>query len=103
VKINYSELPKTFMVRRDYSLLLDNAVQFSEIEAIARNCDKKILKEIGLFDVYEGKNLEEGKKSYAVSFQFQDAENTLKDNQIDAIMEKIRIELAQQLNAQLRE
>ena len=60
--------------------------QFSEIEAIARNCDKKILKEIGLFDVYEGKNLEEGKKSYAVSFQFQDAENTLKDNQIDAII-----------------
>jgi phenylalanyl-tRNA synthetase beta chain len=103
VKINYSELPKTFMARRDFSLLLDNAVQFSEIESIARNCDKKILKEIGLFDVYEGKNLEEGKKSYAVSFQFQDAENTLKDNQIDAIMEKIRVELANKLNAQLRE
>lgn len=103
VNINYSELPKTFMARRDFSLLLDNAVQFSEIEAIARNCDKKILKEIGLFDVYEGKNLEEGKKSYAVSFQFQDAENTLKDNQIDAIMEKIRVELANKLNAQLRE
>jgi phenylalanyl-tRNA synthetase beta chain len=102
VKVKYSELPKTFAVRRDFSLLLNTATNFSEIETIAKNCDKKILKEVGLFDVYEGKNLEEGKKSYAVSFTFQDQEHTLKDNQIDAIMEKIRVELEGKLGAQLR-
>jgi len=102
VKVKYTELPKTFAVRRDFSLLLDQRTTFAEIEALARNCDKKILKEVGLFDVYEGKNLEEGKKSYAVSFTFQDPEQTLKDNQIDAVMEKIRGELEGQLNATLR-
>ncbi len=102
VKVKYSELPKTFAVRRDFSLLLNAGTNFSEIETIAKNCDKKILKEVGLFDVYEGKNLEEGKKSYAVSFTFQDQEQTLKDNQIDAIMEKIRVELEGKLGAQLR-
>jgi phenylalanyl-tRNA synthetase beta chain len=102
VKVKYTELPKTFAVRRDFSLLLNNSTSFSEIESVARTCDKKILKEIGLFDVYEGKNLEEGKKSYAVSFIFQDPEQTLKDNQIDAIMEKIRVELEGKLSATLR-
>jgi phenylalanyl-tRNA synthetase beta chain len=102
VKVKYTELPKTFAVRRDFSLLLNNSTSFSEIESVARTCDKKILKEIGLFDVYEGKNLEEGKKSYAVSFTFQDPEQTLKDNQIDAIMEKIRVELEGKLSATLR-
>ena len=101
-KIKFSELPKTFAVRRDFSLLLDVNVNFSEIEEIARGCDKKILKEVGLFDVYEGNNLEAGKKSYAVSFKFQDAEQTLKDNQVDAIMEKIRTSLESKLGAQLR-
>lgn len=101
-KIKYTELPKTFAVRRDFSLLLDAKVNFSEIEEIAKNTDKKILKEIGLFDVYEGKNLEEGKKSYAVSFKFQDAEQTLKDQQVDAVMEKIRSQLESKLGAQLR-
>jgi phenylalanyl-tRNA synthetase beta chain len=102
VKVKYTELPKTFAVRRDFSLLLNNSTSFSEIESVARTCDKKILKEIGLFDVYEGKNLEEGKKSYAVSFIFQDSEQTLKDNQIDTIMEKIRVELEGKLSATLR-
>ena len=101
-KIKYTELPKTFAVRRDFSLLLDTKINFSEIEEIAKNTDKKILKEIGLFDVYEGKNLEEGKKSYAVSFKFQDAEQTLKDQQVDAVMEKIRSQLESKLGAQLR-
>ncbi|MFN5443767.1 MAG: phenylalanine--tRNA ligase subunit beta, partial [Crocinitomicaceae bacterium] len=68
VKVLYKELPKTFEVRRDFSLLLDEQVRFSEIEKLALGVDKKILKKIGLFDVYEGKNLDEGKKSYAVSF-----------------------------------
>lgn len=102
VKVKFNELPKTFAVRRDFSLLLNNTTTFSEIEAVARTCDKRILKEVGLFDVYEGKNLEEGKKSYAVSFTFQDQEQTLKDNQIDPIMEKIRVELEGKLAATLR-
>jgi phenylalanyl-tRNA synthetase beta chain len=102
VKLKYIELPKTFAVRRDFSLLLNDQTTFAEIEALAKNCDKKILKEVGLFDVYEGKNLDEGKKSYAVSFTFQDPEQTLKDNQIDAVMEKIRQELEGKLQATLR-
>ncbi len=101
-KVKYTELPKTFAVRRDFSLLLNNAVNFSDIEEIARSCDKKILKEVGLFDVYEGKNLAEGKKSYAVSFKFQDAEKTLKDQQVDAVMNKIRTQLEEKLEAELR-
>ena len=102
VKVKYTELPKTFAVRRDFSLLLNASTTFAEIETIAKACDKKLLKEVGLFDVYEGKNLEEGKKSYAVSFVFQDVEQTLKDQQIDAVMDKIRVELEGKLNAQLR-
>jgi phenylalanyl-tRNA synthetase beta chain len=101
-KVKFSELPKTFAVRRDFSLLLDTKVLFSDIEAIARSCDKNILKEVGLFDVYEGKNLEEGKKSYAVSFKFQDTNQTLKDKQVDAVMNKIRASLESKLGAQLR-
>jgi len=102
VKIKFTELQKTFAVRRDFSLLLNKSTSFAEIETLALNCDKKLLKEVGLFDVYEGKNLDEGKKSYAVSFTFQDPELTLKDNQIDAVMEKIRIELESKLQATLR-
>lgn len=101
-KIKYSELPKTFEVRRDFSLLLNTKTTFSEIETIAKSCDKKILRQVGLFDVYEGKNLEKGKKSYAVSFTFQDLEQTLKDTQVESIMEKIRHELETKLEAQLR-
>ncbi len=101
-KTKYTELPKTFEVRRDFSLLLNSNVNFSEIETIAKTCDKKILKEVGLFDVYEGKNLGKGKKSYAVSFKFQDSEQTLKDTQVDEIMNKIRLELETKLEAQLR-
>ncbi len=102
VKIKYTELPKTFAVRRDFSLVLNTQTNFSDIEAVAKNCDKKILREVGLFDVYEGKNLEEGKKSYAVSFTFQDFEQTLKDQQIDSLMEKIRLDLEVKLGAKLR-
>jgi phenylalanyl-tRNA synthetase beta chain len=102
VKIKYAELPKTFAVRRDFSLVLNAQTTFSEIEAVAKSCDKKILREVALFDVYEGKNLEEGKKSYAVSFTFQDFEQTLKDQQVDSLMEKIRSELEAKLGAKLR-
>lgn len=101
-KVKYTELPKTFAVRRDFSLLLDEKVSFAEIEEIARNCDKKLLQEVSLFDVYEGDKLEQGKKSYAIAFKFQDAEKTLKDQQIDAVMDKIRQQLESKLGAQLR-
>lgn len=101
-KIVYKELPKTFAVRRDFSLLLDSKVQYGQIEEIARNVDKNLLKEVGLFDVYEGKNLPEGKKSYAVKFIFQDAEKTLQDAQIDSVMNKIRQGLEEKLGAELR-
>ncbi|RFC55061.1 phenylalanine--tRNA ligase subunit beta [Brumimicrobium aurantiacum] len=101
-KVQFSPLPKTFAMRRDFSLLMDKAVTFQEIEEIARKTDKKLLKEVNLFDVYEGDKLEEGKKSYAVSFYFQDAEKTLKDDQIEKIMEKIRLQLEKQLYIELR-
>ena len=101
-KTQYKELPKTFEVRRDFSLLLNNEVRFAQIAGIAQKTDKKILQRINLFDVYEGKNLPEGKKSYAVSFTFQDAEQTLKDEQVDKIMENIRAGLEKELGAELR-
>lgn len=100
--INFKAIPKTQFARRDFSLLLDKSVTFAEIQALAQKADRKILREVGLFDVYEGKNLDKNKKSYAVSFIFQDDEKTLKDNQIDAIMQKIRQNLEGQLGAELR-
>jgi phenylalanyl-tRNA synthetase beta chain len=101
-KTVYAELPKTFAVRRDFSLLLNEAITFDAIEKIAKKSAKKLLKEVQLFDVYEGKNLEEGKKSYAIAFYFQDQLETLKDSQIDQAMQGIRNELEQQLGAELR-
>jgi phenylalanyl-tRNA synthetase beta chain len=101
-KVLFKEIPKTFEMRRDFSLLLDEKVRFSEIEKIAKAVDKKLLKSVGLFDVYEGKNLDEGKKSYAVSFYFQDNEQTLKDQTVENIMTKIRSELEGKLGAELR-
>lgn len=101
-KVKFTELPKTQVMRRDFSLLLDKNVTFAEIQQVAQKVDRKLLREVGLFDVYEGKNLDEGKKSYAVSFAFRDNEKTLKDEQVDAIMQKIRVGLENELNAQLR-
>jgi phenylalanyl-tRNA synthetase beta chain len=101
-KVKFSELPKTQFVRRDFSLLLDDNITFAQIQEIASKADRKILKEVGLFDVYEGKNLEKGKKSYAVNFIFQDQEKTLQDKVVDKIMDKIRQGLEKELNAQLR-
>lgn len=101
-KTKYTELPKTFSVRRDFSLLLDKATRFSEIETIARKANKTLLKEVSLFDVYEGDKLPEGKKSYAVSFSFQDEQETLKDEQIDNVMNEIRSGLEAKLKAELR-
>jgi len=101
-KTKYKELAKFPSSRRDLSLLLDKEIKFEQIQEIASRADKKILKEIGLFDIYEGKNLPEGKKSYAVSFLFQDENKTLVDNQIEKIMTKIQGELESKLGASLR-
>jgi phenylalanyl-tRNA synthetase beta chain len=102
VKINFKDLPKTFAVRRDFSLLLNKETKYGELKEVAINCDKKLLREVNLFDVYEGKNLEADKKSYALSFTFQDQERTLKDSEIDAIMNKIKISFEEKFGATLR-
>ncbi|MEO9532074.1 MAG: phenylalanine--tRNA ligase subunit beta [Crocinitomicaceae bacterium] len=101
-KIAAKPIPKTQFVRRDFSLLLNKSVKFSDIQVLAKSVDRKILKEVGLFDVYEGKSLPKGKKSYAVNFIFQDAEKTLKDSQVDGIMNNIRTKLEKELGAELR-
>jgi len=100
--ITYKELPKTQEVKRDLSLLIDAKINFAEIEKIAFETEKKLLKDVSLFDVYQGKNLDAGKKSYAVTFILQDAEKTLTDSQIDAIMQKIQKNLETKLGAKLR-
>ncbi|MBS6577590.1 phenylalanine--tRNA ligase subunit beta [Parabacteroides goldsteinii] len=101
-KVTFSEISKFPAVKRDLALLLDKSVQFAEIEKIAEESERKLLKKVSLFDVYEGKNLPAGKKSYAVSFYLQDETKTLNDKQIDAIMQKIRKNLESKLGASLR-
>ena len=102
VKTSYYELSKFPAVKRDLALLLDKQVPFADIEKIAYDTEKKLLKEVSLFDVYEGKNLEAGKKSYAVSFLLQDENATLNDKQIDKIMSKLIANLENKLGAKLR-
>jgi phenylalanyl-tRNA synthetase beta chain len=101
-KIKFVEISKYPEVRRDLALLLDESVAFEEIYNIARQTEKSLLKEITLFDVYVGKNLPEGKKSYAVSFTIQDDSKTLTDSQIEKIMSKLQNNFQTQLGAQLR-
>lgn len=101
-KVTYTELSKYPSVKRDLALLIDKSVQFAEIQKIATESERKLLKDVVLFDVYEGKNLPAGKKSYAVSFILEDETKTLNDKQIDAIMKKIQTNLEQKLGAQLR-
>ena len=101
-KVSYHEISKYPAVSRDLALLLDKKIDFVEIEKIAYATEKKLLKEVRLFDVYEGKNLEPGKKSYAVNFILQDETKTLADKQIDAIMNKLIANLQTKLGAKLR-
>ena len=101
-KLQYSAPNKFPSVRRDLSLLLDHEVTFDQLEQAAKSVDKSILRSVGLFDVYEGKNLPQGKKSYALSFILQDKNKTLKDEQIDQVMNKITRLLAEKFNAELR-
>lgn len=102
VKVSFKEISKFPAVKRDLALLLDKNIQFAEIEKIAYETEKKLLKEVELFDVYEGKNLEAGKKSYAVSFLLQDETQTLNDKMIDKIMSKLVKNLEDKLGAKLR-
>ena len=101
-KVKYTPVSKYPAVRRDLSLLLDSTTTFEQLQSIARKCDTKILKEIDLFDVYEGKNLEQGKKSYALSFILQDETQTLTDKVIDNVMQKIQLAYEKELGAKLR-
>ena len=98
----YHDISKFPSVSRDLALLIDKSVQFEQIEQIARQTEKKLLKSVELFDVYEGKNLPAGKKSYAVNFILQDESKTLTDKQIDAIMTKLINNIKQKLGAELR-
>ncbi len=100
--VSFHEIPKFPAVSRDLALLVDKKVEFAQIEAIAYQSEKKLLKAVSLFDVYEGKNLEAGKKSYAVNFMLQDETKTLNDKAIDAVMNKIIMNLQKQLDAKLR-
>ena len=100
--VYYKEISKFPAVKRDLALLIDKKVQFAEIEKIAYETEKKLLKSVELFDVYEGKNLEPGKKSYAVSFMLQDENATLNDKQIDKVMQKLITNLQNKLDAKLR-
>ncbi len=100
--VSYSALAKTMPVKRDLALLLDKAVSMEQVEATVRESERRLLKEITLFDVYEGKNLPEGKKSYAITMTLQDAEKTLNDKQIEAVMNKIIANLTKKLGAELR-
>jgi len=101
-EVLFTEIPKHPAVSRDLALLVDNTVEFAQIEQIARQTEKKLLKKVVLFDVYEGDKLPAGKKSYAVNFILQDTEKTMNDKQIDATMQKLITNLKKQLNAELR-
>ena len=101
-RVTFTEIPKFPEVKRDLSLLVDKSVKFAQIAQIAKDTEKKLLKDVFLFDVYEGKTLLAGKKSYAVSFILQDEEKTLKDQQIDAIMNKLINNYKEKLDAVIR-
>jgi phenylalanyl-tRNA synthetase beta chain len=101
-EVQYKEIPKYPAVRRDLALLLDKKAKFAEIEQLAYQNERHLLKKVNLFDVYEGEKLEAGKKSYAVGFVLQDTTKTLTDNQVDKIMEKLLIAFEEKLGARLR-
>jgi phenylalanyl-tRNA synthetase beta chain len=100
--INYREIPKYPEAKRDFALLLDDRITFQQVYELGRRTEKKWLKQINLFDVYTGKNLPDGKKSYAVSFTLQNPQHTLTDKQIDKIMDKLQRSYEEELGAELR-
>ncbi|MBT7656171.1 MAG: phenylalanine--tRNA ligase subunit beta, partial [Flavobacteriales bacterium] len=100
--LTLTPIPKFPTSRRDFALLVSKEVSFQAIEKLAYQTERKLLQKVGLFDVYEGKNLPENQKSYGVSFAFQDPNKTLTDKQIDKIMKKLQDRFAQELEAKLR-
>ena len=100
--VSFREIPKFPAVSRDLALLLDKNVEFAAIESAAYSAERKLLKDVRLFDVYEGKNLEEGKKSYAVNFTLQSEEKTLNDKAIEAVMNKIEQAIVKATGATVR-
>ena len=98
-KVGYAEISKYPAVKRDLALLVDKSVTFAQIEQIAKETEKRLLKEVSLFDVYEGKNLEPGKKSYAVSFILQDETQTLNEKQMDKTMSRLLDNFVKRLGA----
>jgi phenylalanyl-tRNA synthetase beta chain len=101
-KVTFEELPRFPEVRRDLSMVLTREIKFEQIRAVALKSERKLLKRVSLFDVYEGDKIEQGKKSYAVSFILQDLEKTLTDQQIDKIMSNIAQALEKELSAHIR-
>jgi len=101
-KVSFKSIPKYQEVRRDFALLIDDNVTFESIHKLAKQSEKQLLKSVNLFDVYQGKNLPEGKKSYAVGFTLQDEHKTLTDKQIDKIMNTLQTQFETQLGAELR-
>ena len=101
-KVVYKPLAKFPSVRRDLSLLLDKGVSFAQLSNLAKKSERKLLKKVGLFDVYQGKNLDADKKSYALNFTFQDEYKTLSDKEIDKVMNKIQQAFEKEVGAQLR-
>jgi phenylalanyl-tRNA synthetase beta chain len=101
-KVKFTTIPKYPAVRRDFALLVDSNMAFSDLHKLAKQTEKQLLKDINLFDVYEGKNLPEGKKSYAVSFTLQDEHKTLTDKQVDKVMTKLQQRFEKELGASLR-
>ena len=100
--ITYADLPKYPEVKRDLALLLDKSIEFEQIENLAFQTERKLLKRVVLFDVYEGKGIEDGKKSYAVNFTLQDTEKTLEDRQIDNVMNRLIKAFTEKLGASIR-
>ena len=101
-KLEFTEIPKFPSVRRDLALLIDKQITYHQLKELAFNTERKILKDINLFDIYEGDKLETGKKSYALSFMLQDEEATLNDKQIDTVMQKLIKNYTEKLGAVLR-
>ena len=100
--VTFTDLPKTMPVKRDLALLVDNSVTMAQIEAAVRDAERRLLRTVELFDVYEGDKLPAGKKSYAITMTLQDNEKTLNDKAIDAVMAKITANLAKKVGAELR-
>ena len=101
-KVSFDELPKFPAVRRDLALLIDKSVKFSQIKNAAFKAERQLLRNVDLFDVYEGKGVPSGKKSYAVSFILRDDNKTLKDKQIDKTMQKLIAAFEREFHAELR-